>query len=67
MSETSLPKQYDPSAVEPRWMQIWLSRGYFHADESRHIGALCDHAAAAQRDQARCIWVTRWATAFRTR
>ncbi|MCG8422483.1 MAG: valine--tRNA ligase [Proteobacteria bacterium] len=32
MSDTSLPKQYDPSEVEPRWLQIWLSRGYFHAD-----------------------------------
>jgi valyl-tRNA synthetase len=28
-----LPKNYDPNAVEPKWYQHWLSRGYFHADE----------------------------------
>src|SRR4051812_40890354 len=27
-----LPKTYDPAAVEPRWYQHWLDRGYFHAD-----------------------------------
>ena len=30
MSE--LPKTYDPAAVEPKWYQHWLERGYFHAD-----------------------------------
>lgn len=27
-----LPKTYDPNAVEPKWYQRWLERGYFHAD-----------------------------------
>jgi valyl-tRNA synthetase len=27
-----LPKTYDPTAVEPKWYQRWLERGYFHAD-----------------------------------
>ncbi|MBA2242307.1 MAG: class I tRNA ligase family protein, partial [Chthoniobacterales bacterium] len=26
-----LPKTYDPAAVEPKWYQRWLERGYFHA------------------------------------
>ncbi|MDQ3313399.1 MAG: valine--tRNA ligase [Verrucomicrobiota bacterium] len=30
MSELS--KTYDPAAVEPKWYQHWLERGYFHAD-----------------------------------
>jgi len=32
---TALPKQYDPSDVEPRWLRTWLAHGYFHADEQR--------------------------------
>ena len=27
-----IPKTYDPTAVEPKWYQRWLERGYFHAD-----------------------------------
>ena len=35
MTTTSaLPKQYDPSEVEPRWLRFWLENGFFHADES---------------------------------
>jgi valyl-tRNA synthetase len=31
-SPNALPKQYDPSEVEPRWLHFWLEQGYFHAD-----------------------------------
>ncbi|HVZ74565.1 MAG TPA: valine--tRNA ligase [Polyangia bacterium] len=27
-----LPKNYEPSAIEPRWYAEWTARGYFHAD-----------------------------------
>src|SRR5262249_43484015 len=38
MSSTSaLPKQYDPSEVEPRWLRFWLDNAYFHADEASPI------------------------------
>jgi len=33
-ASTALPKQYDPSDVEPRWLRFWLESGYFHADET---------------------------------
>ena len=29
---SALPKQYDPSEVEPRWLRYWLDQSYFHAD-----------------------------------
>jgi valyl-tRNA synthetase len=29
-----LPKQYDASEVEPKWLAEWLEKGYFHADAS---------------------------------
>src|SRR5438874_1933750 len=31
-TSTALPKQYDPSEVEPRWLSFWLENGFFHAD-----------------------------------
>nr|HEX4317677.1 valine--tRNA ligase [Kofleriaceae bacterium] len=31
---TALPKQYDPSEVEPRWLRFWLENDFFHADEA---------------------------------
>ncbi len=35
MSSTqALPKQYDPSDVEPRWLRTWQEAGYFHGDET---------------------------------
>ncbi len=35
MTTTSaLPKQYDPSEVEPRWRRFWLENNFFHADEA---------------------------------
>lgn len=35
----SLPKVYDPQAVEPKWYDFWLREGYFHAevDPSREM------------------------------
>ncbi|HEU4727547.1 MAG TPA: valine--tRNA ligase [Kofleriaceae bacterium] len=33
-TSSALPKQYDPSEVEPRWRRFWLENGFFHADES---------------------------------
>src|SRR6476619_2840631 len=33
-TSTALPKQYDPSDVEPRWRRFWLENGFFHADEA---------------------------------
>src|SRR5512143_1194567 len=33
-TSTALPKQYDPSEVEPRWLSFWLENGFFHADEA---------------------------------
>ncbi|MBS0182439.1 MAG: valine--tRNA ligase [Nitrospira sp.] len=31
MTRRQLDKAYDPKAVEDRWSQEWLARGYFHA------------------------------------
>src|SRR6516225_5937534 len=28
---TELPKQYDPHEAQPRWLQFWSERGYFHS------------------------------------
>jgi valyl-tRNA synthetase len=33
-ASTALPKTYDPSDVEPRWLRFWLESGYFHADDT---------------------------------
>ena len=33
-TSSALPKQYDPSEVEPRWLGFWLENGFFHADEA---------------------------------
>ena len=30
-SGAEMPPQYDPTEVEPRWSQLWIERGYFHA------------------------------------
>jgi valyl-tRNA synthetase len=29
---SALPKAYDPSEVEPRWLRYWLDQSHFHAD-----------------------------------
>jgi len=34
VTSSALPKQYDPSEVEPRWRRFWLENGFFHADEA---------------------------------
>ncbi len=31
---TTLPKQYDPTEVEERWLRYWQSHDYFHADSA---------------------------------
>ena len=28
----TLPKVYDPQAVEPKWYDYWIEKGYFHAE-----------------------------------
>jgi valyl-tRNA synthetase len=33
-TSSALPKQYDPSEVESRWLSFWLENGFFHADEA---------------------------------
>src|SRR5688572_3068596 len=33
-TSSALPKQYDPSEVEPRWFRFWNENGFFHADET---------------------------------
>ena len=35
----TLPKTYDPRAVEPKWYEYWTKKGYFHAevDPSREM------------------------------
>jgi len=37
VTTSSLPKQYDPSEVEPRWLRFWLDHGYFHADAAAAV------------------------------
>src|SRR5262249_49074353 len=34
MTIHDLPKQYDPQDAQRRWYELWVSRGYFHADQS---------------------------------
>ncbi|HOW99619.1 MAG TPA: valine--tRNA ligase, partial [Deltaproteobacteria bacterium] len=29
-----LEKEYDPKDIEQKWYQVWLEKGYFHADEN---------------------------------
>ncbi|MDB4959662.1 MAG: Valyl-tRNA synthetase [Myxococcales bacterium] len=33
-TSSALPKQYDPSEVEQRWIRFWIENGFFHADEA---------------------------------
>ncbi len=32
MNVNELPKQYDPQDAQRRWYELWVSKGYFHAD-----------------------------------
>jgi valyl-tRNA synthetase len=41
MALTDLPKQYDPHDAQRRWYELWLSRGYFHADPSSGRAPYC--------------------------
>jgi valyl-tRNA synthetase len=33
-AKPELSKTYEPQAIEPRWYDEWMARGYFHADAS---------------------------------
>ncbi len=33
--------QYDPAEVEPRWTDVWIRRGYFHADPASGKDPYC--------------------------
>ena len=41
MTTTDLPKQYDPQEAQRRYYELWLSRGYFHADPSSDREPYC--------------------------
>jgi valyl-tRNA synthetase len=41
MSTADLPKQYDPSAAQSRYYELWTTRGYFHADPARDAEPYC--------------------------
>ena len=43
-----LPKTYDPNAVEPKWYQHWLERGYFQADAKSPKPRVLDRHSAAE-------------------
>ncbi len=33
-TSSTLPKQYDPSDVEPGWLRFWLENGFYHANDT---------------------------------
>jgi valyl-tRNA synthetase len=37
----ALPKAYEPKDAEARWYDVWLERGYFHAEASTPGNAFC--------------------------
>ncbi|MDG3002434.1 valine--tRNA ligase [Paludisphaera mucosa] len=41
MNINDIPKQYDPKDAQDRWYQVWLERGYFHADPASDKPAYC--------------------------
>jgi valyl-tRNA synthetase len=41
MTELDLPKQYDPKAAQNRFYELWLEKGYFHADPASAGPAYC--------------------------
>jgi valyl-tRNA synthetase len=40
-SEAEMATRYDPQAVEPRWAEAWVERGYFTADPSSGKPPFC--------------------------
>jgi valyl-tRNA synthetase len=41
MTTTELPRQYDPQDAQRRFYDLWLSRGYFHADPASGRAPYC--------------------------
>ncbi len=41
MSTPDLPKQYDPQDAQRRWYELWVSKGYFHADPASDKPPYC--------------------------
>ncbi|QEH33207.1 Valine--tRNA ligase [Aquisphaera giovannonii] len=41
MSQTEIPKQYDPKAAQDRWYAYWVERGSFHADPASDRPPYC--------------------------
>ncbi len=46
----SLPKTYEPQAVEDKWYRFWEEGGYFKPSGDSKQAHLCHQYAAAQRD-----------------
>jgi valyl-tRNA synthetase len=41
MNTADLPKQYDPKAAQERYYELWVSKGYFHADPASPRAPYC--------------------------
>ena len=41
MTISDLPKQYDPQDAQRRWYELWVSKGYFHAEASSDRPPYC--------------------------
>jgi len=41
MKTVDLPKQYDPKEAQDRFYQVWVEKGYFHADPASSQPAYC--------------------------
>jgi valyl-tRNA synthetase len=41
MNLTDLPKQYDPQDAQRRWYELWVNKGYFHADPASDKQPYC--------------------------
>ncbi|MGP0063642.1 MAG: valine--tRNA ligase, partial [Isosphaeraceae bacterium] len=41
MSTPDLPKQYDPQDAQRRWYELWVNKGYFHADPASDKPPYC--------------------------
>ncbi len=41
MSTPDIPKQYDPQDAQRRWYELWVGKGYFHADPASEKPPYC--------------------------